>query len=267
LNRLAPAADTRDVNATQPLLQRNARSQTMLTTQPPLHAASFVLRGLLLAAMAGATVAAEAGSVRYYGEGQVPHPSVVASVLSGQRAAAPRLKTRGGTRSVDEPAAQLPDDGGRTLHEDPQQRELALSTHAQAAVTAWREQVGDKAPAAAAAEQDAPRTLALAVRFANASAALQPSATQSLDAVAEGLQQVGFARRFVIEGHTSATGSAAFNQRLSLQRALSVKRYLVEHHGIPSQALRVVGRGFAAPLNPSNPQASENRRVQFRAAA
>jgi outer membrane protein OmpA-like peptidoglycan-associated protein len=239
----------------------------MLKAQSPLHAASVVVRGLLLTAMAGAAVATEAGSVRYYGEGQVPHPSVVASVLGGQHAATLRLKTRGGTRAVDEPAAQLPNDGGRTLDEDPQQRELALSTHAQAAVTAWRQQVGDKAPAAAAAEQDAPRTLALAVRFANASAALQPSATQSLDAVAEGLHRVGFARSFVIEGHTSATGSAAFNQRLSLQRALSVKRYLVEHHRIPAQALQVVGRGFAAPLTPSNPQAPENRRVQFRAAA
>jgi outer membrane protein OmpA-like peptidoglycan-associated protein len=241
-------------------------------------------RTLLLTSLAAALFSAQAGTVRYYAEGQVPSPAVVAGIL-GKGQPVKRMKMRGGGAPLDEPVAQVAADGGREMSDDPMQRELALSASAHAAVRAWRARVGDPAavpapapstryvraaaaeaaPAAPAPAQGA-QSLALAISFDNDSARLRAAAAQSLDAVAEGMRMVGFARAFVIEGHASATGSSAHNQRLSQARAASVKRYLVQHHGIPASALRTIGLGESVPLNPNDPDAAENRRVQFRAA-
>jgi OOP family OmpA-OmpF porin len=106
----------------------------------------------------------------------------------------------------------------------------------------------------------------VAVTFANDSASLQPEAAASLDAIAEGMRLAGFDAVYVIEGHTSRTGSWAHNMKLSAERAQSVKRYLVQQRGIPAAALRTVGLGPRHLLNARHPASAENRRVQFRAA-
>jgi outer membrane protein OmpA-like peptidoglycan-associated protein len=177
------------------------------------------------------------------------------------------MKMRGGGL-VDEPAAQVPADSGRDIADDPLAREQTLSASAHAAVQAWQARVtpGQRASAASPSTQAPARSLALAIGFDNDSARLQSSAAQSLAAVAEGMRLAGFSHPVLIEGHTSATGSRAHNRWLSRERAASVKRYLVQRHGIPAAALRTTGLGSSAPLNPSDPNAPENRRVQFRAA-
>jgi OmpA-OmpF porin, OOP family len=214
------------------------------------------------AVLAAATLCvAEAKTVRYYGAGQAPDPSVVAGILGKPT---PRLKMRGGA-TLDEPAAIEPADGGRNVSgEDIAARERLLSTSAHAAVQAWQARPVQRPVAPASAER--PTALALAVSFDNGSARLQDDAARALAAVAEGMRLAGFARPFVIEGHSSASGSLAYNLRLSRERARSVKRYLVQQHGIPAAALRTVGLGPTAPLVASDPNAPENRRVQFRAA-
>jgi outer membrane protein OmpA-like peptidoglycan-associated protein len=68
----------------------------------------------------------------------------------------------------------------------------------------------------------------------------------------------------VIEGHTDARGSDAYNDQLSLKRAYAVKRYLVAMHSIDPGRLRALGMGEYAPLPGRDPMAPENRRVQFR---
>jgi len=104
----------------------------------------------------------------------------------------------------------------------------------------------------------------LPVRFGFNSAEIMPDAAPQIDAVAEGIKLVPSAR-VMIEGHTDAAGSSAYNRRLSYKRASAVKQYLVYRHGISSQSLVVEGKGEDDPLDPANPYAPENRRVQFRA--
>lgn len=107
-------------------------------------------------------------------------------------------------------------------------------------------------------------SFALPVQFSFDSARILPSATAQLDAVAEGIKLAGPDAGVVIEGHTDAAGSHEYNIMLSLRRAMAVKRYLVRAHGIAAENLKVVGVGKSAPLNRANPNAPENRRVEFR---
>ncbi|MEO5737361.1 MAG: OmpA family protein [Variovorax sp.] len=51
-----------------------------------------------------------------------------------------------------------------------------------------------------------------------------------------------------VEGHTDRLGSAAYNQKLSLRRAESVKDYLVSRSGINAAKVSAVGRGESAPV-------------------
>ena len=67
--------------------------------------------------------------------------------------------------------------------------------------------------------------------------------------------------KFLIEGHTDAKGGAAYNLKLSEQRAESVRRWL-SSHGVNVKSLSVAGRGSQEPANPDNPLAPENRRVK-----
>lgn len=254
----------------------------MTTTLPlPTFRRAVALAALCMACVAAAP--GHAAEVRYYGRDKVPDPAVVAGILGKHPSG--RLKMRGADhRLFDEPAAAMaPPDSGTVYRDDMAAREQTLTATAQSAVQQWETQVrggatartavaspATPAPASStfrAASTAAPRdtsALALAVNFANDSAQLQPDSLPALDAVAQGMQLVGFARPFLIEGHTSAVGSPAYNLRLSRLRAESVKRYLVQH-GIPARALRTAGLGQRKPLNPAAPAAPENRRVQFRA--
>ena len=67
--------------------------------------------------------------------------------------------------------------------------------------------------------------------------------------------------RFVIEGHTDASGSAAANLLLSRRRADEVRLFLVAL-GVHPSRLRTVGKGSTEPANPGQPFAAENRRVR-----
>jgi outer membrane protein OmpA-like peptidoglycan-associated protein len=217
----------------------------------------------VVAAVAAATVlcVAEAATVRYYAAGQTPDPSVVAGILGKP---APRMKMRGGGAALDEPAAVDAADGGRNMNgDDIAARERVLSASAQEAVQSWQARAAQRT---VVASTERPTALALAISFDNGSARLQDDAARALAAVADGMRLAGFARPFVIEGHSSASGSLAYNLRLSRERARSVKRYLVQQHGIPPAALRTVGLGPTVPLVAADPNAPENRRVQFRAA-
>jgi OmpA-OmpF porin, OOP family len=106
---------------------------------------------------------------------------------------------------------------------------------------------------------------AMPIPFAFDSARLEPAALGLLDIVAEGIQLNQGAFKVVIEGHTDAHGRLAYNERLSLRRAESVRRYLTDRHALSAELLDVQGLGPRQPIRPDNPYASENRRVQFRA--
>lgn len=67
-----------------------------------------------------------------------------------------------------------------------------------------------------------------------------------------------------IQGHTDNVGQAAYNQKLSQQRADSVKAYLVKR-GIADARLVSKGYGMSQPLLPNTTASNRalNRRVQF----
>lgn len=69
--------------------------------------------------------------------------------------------------------------------------------------------------------------------------------------------------RLRLEGHTSAEGDAAFNQKLSEARAQAAVTFLVEHEGIDASRLEAVGKGSSELKNTADPMASENRRTEF----
>ena len=69
--------------------------------------------------------------------------------------------------------------------------------------------------------------------------------------------------RLKLEGHTSAEGDAAFNQKLSEARAQAAVNFLVEHEGIDVARLEAVGKGSSELKNQENPMAPENRRTEF----
>jgi outer membrane protein OmpA-like peptidoglycan-associated protein len=67
-----------------------------------------------------------------------------------------------------------------------------------------------------------------------------------------------------VQGHTDNVGNAAYNLKLSDQRADSVRAYLVSH-GIDAARLRSKGYGMTQPLVPNTSEGNRslNRRVQF----
>jgi outer membrane protein OmpA-like peptidoglycan-associated protein len=67
----------------------------------------------------------------------------------------------------------------------------------------------------------------------------------------------------IISGHTDATGSVEYNQKLSERRALMVKSYLVQQ-GVDKKRLIAAGYGKSRLLLPEQPTNALNRRVEFR---
>ncbi|WP_207455964.1 OmpA family protein [Azospirillum sp. SYSU D00513] len=69
--------------------------------------------------------------------------------------------------------------------------------------------------------------------------------------------------RFRILGHSDARGGDAHNDDLSRRRAEAVAAYLVERHGIAPSRLETAGMGSREPLDPADPRAAANRRVEI----
>lgn len=69
--------------------------------------------------------------------------------------------------------------------------------------------------------------------------------------------------RLRIEGHTSAEGDAATNEKLSQERAQATVTFLVEHEGIDASRLDAKGFGSSKLKNTADPNAAENRRTEF----
>ncbi len=106
--------------------------------------------------------------------------------------------------------------------------------------------------------------IALPIQFDFNSARLREEAKSYLDEIGRMLTMDRFAReRIAIEGHTDATGSAGYNDRLSLKRAKAVKQYLTSQFSIQPERLRIVGLGESRPLPGKDPFDPLNRRVEL----
>jgi len=88
------------------------------------------------------------------------------------------------------------------------------------------------------------------------SAVINPGAFHELDRVAQVLMQ--YPETAVrVEGHTDATGSEDYNQRLSVRRAEAVKSALVQR-GVHGARIQAVGFGESMPISSMD---TLNRRV------
>ncbi len=69
-----------------------------------------------------------------------------------------------------------------------------------------------------------------------------------------------------IEGHTDNVGSHQINERVGLERAEAVKRYIYEQHQVPLHKMNVISYGEDKPVAPNKTRdgRAQNRRVVIR---
>ncbi len=108
------------------------------------------------------------------------------------------------------------------------------------------------------------KSVAINIRFKSNSTTVKSQDSQMLKKIAQAMNTPQLKNcYFVIEGHTDAVGEAYYNLWLSQKRADSVRQHLSQF-SVENNRMIVVGKGEDELLNDSNPNASENRRVQFR---
>ncbi len=101
------------------------------------------------------------------------------------------------------------------------------------------------------------------VHFAIDRADLGDEARAALDDFAEGVKSQNQDVYIEIQGHTDSTGEEAYNEKLGLERAEAVRRYLSRIHGFALHRLSVISYGESEPVvaNDSRENRSQNRRV------
>ena len=109
-----------------------------------------------------------------------------------------------------------------------------------------------------------PTAVAVRIYFAHDSAELTPETKVELENYGESLAAGEFKdARWAIEGHTDASGSAAYNQELSERRARSVYNYLIREFGMNPDQFMPIGKGESDLYDPANPMSGLNRRVRI----
>jgi outer membrane protein OmpA-like peptidoglycan-associated protein len=74
---------------------------------------------------------------------------------------------------------------------------------------------------------------------------------------------------FEIEGYTDSVGDKKMNERIGLERAEAVKRYLYEQHQVPLHKMNAISYGEEKPIAPNTTKAgrAQNRRVVIKVLA
>lgn len=146
---------------------------------------------------------------------------------------------------------------------------IAPTTSGDAAVAATENTTTEAAVTTVAANDDyieiAPEDqVAIQITFDFDSSALRADQKPKLATLCEVIAAMDEGA-FRIVGHTDASGSAGYNESLSLLRAQEVKRHLVGDCGIAEDRLEAVGVGESYPLEGQDPNADAQRRVEFQA--
>jgi peptidoglycan-associated lipoprotein len=99
--------------------------------------------------------------------------------------------------------------------------------------------------------------------FAFNKAALPDEAKARLDKMVSDLKADPKGVFIEIEGHTDNRGTPEINEKIGLERAEAVKRYLYEQHQVPLHKINVISYGEAKPVAPNNTRdgRAQNRRV------
>ena len=102
------------------------------------------------------------------------------------------------------------------------------------------------------------------VYFASGNATILPRSFGLLGQIAKILSEHPEVGRVLVEGHTDSKGSAELNRRLSLDRALAVRTFLVGK-GVAEARLEAQGHGPDRPAAPNETVAGreKNRRVEL----
>jgi len=102
------------------------------------------------------------------------------------------------------------------------------------------------------------------IQFDYNKATIKPESNSLLDEIVAIIQKNAHIKKIAIEGHASAEGKAAFNKKLSDERAKAVMAYLVSH-GIAQEHLTAKGYGIEKPIadNGTEEGREKNRRVEF----
>ncbi|KAF0137823.1 MAG: OmpA/MotB domain-containing protein [Xanthobacteraceae bacterium] len=102
------------------------------------------------------------------------------------------------------------------------------------------------------------------IEFAFDSAALDDAQKPKLSKLCNVMKTADI-QLFRIIGHTDASGTDDYNERLSRLRAEEVQRFFVNDCGIEASRLEAVGLGERFLLENADPKSDENRRVEFQA--
>jgi outer membrane protein OmpA-like peptidoglycan-associated protein len=107
-------------------------------------------------------------------------------------------------------------------------------------------------------------TLSGSVLFTSGKSELLPAAQLKLNEVAKALTEQDPESTMVVEGHTDSQGKAEFNQKLSQDRAQSVRDYLVSR-GIAGDRITAAGFGPSRTVgdNATAEGRANNRRVEI----
>jgi len=98
---------------------------------------------------------------------------------------------------------------------------------------------------------------------------LPDEAKQKIDEMVSQLKQDPKNIFLEIEGHTDNVGGKAINERVGLERAEAVKRYLYDQYQIPLHKMNVISYGADKPVAPNKTKAgrAQNRRVVIKVLA
>ena len=102
------------------------------------------------------------------------------------------------------------------------------------------------------------------IEFAFDSSALNDTQKPKLSTLCNAMKASDI-QLFRIIGHTDASGSGEYNERLSRLRAEEVQRYFINDCGIEAGRLEAVGLGERFLLEGTDPDSDQNRRVEFQA--
>jgi OOP family OmpA-OmpF porin len=122
------------------------------------------------------------------------------------------------------------------------------------------------AVAAVAAPQNKPmRTVTIGgdAFFDTNKATFRKEAQPELEKISERVRRVSSVEAVQITGYTDNTGAADYNQKLSEQRAATVKDFLVKN-GVEPSKITILGKGQSSPIadNATKEGRAKNRRVE-----
>jgi len=185
-----------------------------------------------------------------------------------------KVETMG--QSLEATQQQTKENAGRIVQVDQKadQANSAAQT-AQNSATQARSAADSAASKAAAVEAASKRLIFQVVlndaqgNFKLGKADLPDDVKAKLDELANKLKTDPEGNYIEIEGHTDNTGSKLTNDKLGMERAENVKRYLYETYQIPLHKINVISYGEEKPVAPNNNRAgrAQNRRVVIKVLA